>query len=515
MTLKRIAYSPLILLGLFFVIHFFFWWSHTHSLYFEDETEHLTPAWMMIHHDRRLYSDISTNHQPIPILVSGIFLQMYPFSDLYQLITGVRLLMYGLSFLGALVLVWRFGYSGLVTAVLLELIKYFFFGYYLLQESLAVYPLLWVMGLVLESFFSSKGRPTDGLLLGVGVFLAGFSLLPLAPLLLGLTGLYFYQKKVTILPGILTIFGLTCVLFLFISPIGWFRETILNNYTYFLPDYLPISGTVDWLTVWLYPLTAWFHPATSSGIFLIACQLMMAVSLFLLWKKMTWPTKVGLLLVWGILPLADIRTLNHSGMYYAGFHALPLLAGYGCLAGFLWSRAYQISLPVIKKWLVLILVLSMLGVFSHSLFFLPKGDKVLDYQTAYSSFQRTAEVINLFRREGDRLFAGPLHGYMNILTDTGLYTRFNAHLNWVYRNPQTDIDFRKLIENDSPEFIYFPKSPDNAFYQTSYETGLFDRYQQVWDTNGGFTHLYISNFVVEQRLESAKYTLKELGYELQ
>ena len=84
-------------LSVFFVLQFFFFRGHTQSYYFEDETEHLVPAWMMSRGEYELYDDFSTNHQPVTIFVARIVFLFYKGTHLFSLVEWSRMVMMGTS----------------------------------------------------------------------------------------------------------------------------------------------------------------------------------------------------------------------------------------------------------------------------------------------------------------------------------------------------------------------------------------------------------------------------------
>ncbi len=103
---------------------------------FKDETEHVTLGWMMWRFEKKLYSDLSTNHQPLPVLAGLALTKMMNFNTLYQLIERMRLAMFLFYCLAMWGLIIRFRWQGFWVSLLTFSASYYFFGWHVLAESL-------------------------------------------------------------------------------------------------------------------------------------------------------------------------------------------------------------------------------------------------------------------------------------------------------------------------------------------------------------------------------------------
>jgi len=160
-----------------FVASILIWavWQHSYAWYFQDETDHLVPAWMMFKYHWKLYRDLSTNHQPIPILYSLLIIRFAKFKTLWQLIPQIRLSLLAFGLISGVVAIWRFKFKGFLAWLNLILISYYFFGFHVLSEVFAAYAILII---TLYWLLAKKISHLDVFIFAFFSFIASFSLLP-------------------------------------------------------------------------------------------------------------------------------------------------------------------------------------------------------------------------------------------------------------------------------------------------------------------------------------------------
>ncbi|MCJ7740197.1 hypothetical protein MUP32_02660 [Candidatus Microgenomates bacterium] len=490
------------ILVLFFFIQFSFLAKRTQSFNFADENEHLTPAWEMVRRNKSLYQDLSTNHQPLPILSAYVFFKTVPVANAFMLIERVRQFVFFLSFLGAFFITLRFGLRGLIASILIELIKFYFFGYHLLAESLVIYPLMYMAGVMVEYSFFKIGPRKNSLLLklddgvfGFCLFWIAFNLSPLWPFLI-FSLLYYLRVRMTKKepPAILFIsFGIfTALLFLMINPFSWFRETVVNNYRYYLP--YQASFTIKEIFYYLvYPCLSIFNshqPIAKYYLALLSCGLVYIV-IFLRQTKSR--NTCSWLFLYFLLILLNLRTTSMNIGFYTAFHVLPQ-------AAFLTMLIVGIADLNIRKPLILFSFLALsIMIFNATLWWRESVsyDKFNEHFIQFGNEESIGMALPAVKNEKDTLLAGPQSGFINIFADIPLATRQTAYLAWGYRCPALKQEFETILGKSAPTFIYFPAS-DNPYYLALFPL-LEKNYARIQRTFGGETDLYILNTEIGKR----------------
>ena len=444
--------------------------THSESWYFQDENEHLTPAWMMNNQGSVLYRDLSTNHQPLPIIVSRLLVKLVPFNTLFELIDRFRIVMF-LGLIGiCAVLVWQVRSAGLLTGLIMMSMSYYYLGWHVLAESLTAGTVALLILLLLQQWWpDAKPRPVSlikVILFGIGVFWTVFNLLSLWPFAAVIVGIYGWKlnpKQRMVLLSSLVI--PTLLLFLIIPPVDWFRETITNVWLYFLPE-KSLSGWLSPLAFLSYPL---LHLGAlqsvigrffllSSGILLMSgCWLVVNKRLAL---KRDWPK---LVLIWIVITLLNNRVDQAQAAFYEGFHLWPYVAGWSALVSFVAVQAIEFMSSLAKKrWLLL--GLFALIIVNNIVWLTERPDKLSEYYINYDPYQSTANAIRAIKEPGETLLTGPDGaGLVNILAEVSLADRQNFHLPWSWRSPQLQAEFKQMMNERPPTYVYF-QVKDNGYY---------------------------------------------------
>ena len=479
-------------LGVVFIVFFFFQFkalrNHSQSFYFQDETEHVTLGWMLQRFDKDLYIDISSNHQPLPILVGAAFSKVIKFNSLFQLIERTRLLMFAFGMLGSLFLSIRFKWSGLLSSILLQSVIYYYFGWHVLAESLVV-PMIQFMMLSLWSLYHTKKVTKwififDAVVMGLSSWWIIFSLLALWPFVLVVNLIYAlllfkkHQLKLFTISSSMVLL-LTGIMFYFISPIAWWGETIFNPVKYFIP-YLPYLDLVKRLEILFYPLLNAIKFTHFVGRWFLVLSL--ALSIHVAFKR-----KILLPLVaWCLLVLLNLRVYIPTQLFFTGFHLLPLMAGSATVTSIFLLKLIKIkSISKLGIGIVFLLLL-----INNNGWWAEVKDKQNESDIQYGTFQSLAHAINSIKENDDQLFSAPNgHGYLNMMTDLSIAGRQLFHLPWAYRSPKLRAEFEELMKNNPPTFIYFHADKDGYSHQLS--AIVKKDYSEIKRTNGDHTNLFI------------------------
>lgn len=466
-TILRTTLLTIILL-LFFSLQYHFFSSRTQSFAFADENEHLVPGWMMSLYSKHLYVDLTTNHQPLPIIAAGLLHSVAKPPNLTMTIERTRQMMLFLSFVGALFLTVRFGPRGLLASIVIELSKFYLFGYHLLAEALVVYPIMYLAGLLAIRRF----HKLDDLLVGFSVFLLTFNLLPLWPFILAY--LVFYVKvkgpaKINFGVLVLSFLLPTIFLFVFLNPLAWWQQTVINNLRYFLP-YETGLKLQDLFLLPVLPLLGLLHAEEP-----LARQYLLLFALFVLGFRRQLKLALGLYFLFILL---NNRIASLGVSFYGAFHLLPQLA-------------YLTMVAVMAKVNRLIFVAFLILLFLNSGAwwresgkFNKEEERFVNYSTEESIGMAVAAVAS----PSDVLLAGLQSGFVNLAAKVPLATSQTAYLPWAHRVPEISAQVSRLSISP-PSFIYFP-SGENPFFR-DLKPMLEESYFRISRTDGRKTDLYV------------------------
>ncbi len=422
---------------------------------------------MINNHSRQLYQSLSTNHQPLPILSGAVLAKVIPYETLFQLVDRLRLSMWGFAVVGSLLVVWRYRWSGVLASVLTYSLGYYFFAWHVLAESLVIPAVIWIMLELLQKFFGSKLSPSSysksvnllsHFLTGFYFFWLTFNLLPIWPFVfLASCSLWWLATKIErwlmLLGGVLP----TLILFLSISPAGWWQQTAVNNVLYFIPFEAP-HDLLHYLRILLYP---WIHLVDLGqpvARLYLMCAVLIAFFIYQLKKngQLSRSSIKWLVLLGAMLLSLNLRTSIISASFYQGFHVFPYFAGVASVASFLltkwWNETAQIisaksqkkipnlnltsktnsqanqMMQLLKFWPVALLII---GVLSSSSWIIEIKDKVADHHVQYHEFASLGAALRTLVRGS--LMTGPDGaGYLNMVSGLPLAGDQNFHLEWAY-----------------------------------------------------------------------------------
>ncbi len=469
-------FLPLVALGVLLVAIFYGLKKHSQSWYFQDETDHLTMGWMMWKYGKGLYTDLSVNHQPLPFLIGALITKLLPYNTLFLLVERIRVALFILMAAWMFVLTWRFRWRGLFVSALMGATSYLFFGWHLLGETLAAPALALSLGLLIEKVFKNKSHDHLGLkrklswvdpaLFALASAWITMSLSPLWPYVL-ISGLVYAwlsdrEQKISLASAYIILLSFV---FIIVSPIGWYKESIVNVAKYVVD----IHGAKNWQDSFIahtYPFQAFFHLETSLGKFFIWQNILIIIgTVFALISK---KSKVYDWLKWLILGLFVLSLNNRvfifPTMFYSGFHLYPFIAAWGMLVAqfifWAWSKSK-------KTWLLLVLFgISTILVGQISPWILEKKDKLSEHFIGYGDFQSSADIIRVLKEPTDTLLTGPDGaGYINIIADVPIAGKELFHLPWAWRSPEIRASYHTMLMNNPPTYVLFDPDSENGFHE--------------------------------------------------
>lgn len=492
---KTILYfSPLLILCIFFSFLLFGVRNHSQSHYFQDETEHVFLGWMIQKYQLHLYSDISTNHQPLPILFGAVLSDSIPHNSFFQFIDRLRVSMWFFAFISSIAITVRFRWRGLLATTLCYSLGHYFFAWHVLAESIAAPAVLWILLSCFETLFIKINHSKiDSLLFGLSSFVILFCLLPLWPFVATANMLYLLGKS-TQLKAILiaSLLFPSLLLGMFIEPTLWFQETIINNLLYFIP-YETHTDTWHYLKLVFYPLQHVIAPHTVIAKFYSGVVMLLIIIGYthsLNRQKLALSSWKKLLLFFTLLVLLNLRISESNATFFNGFHLLPYVAGISTLLS-----VAVLSLPkkLIRKHPSIIFGLGtgiLLLFVNNLLWILEIRDKQTDYYVQYDTFQAYGTALKTISIPGDTLMTGPDgSGYININANLPISGKQNFHLEWAYRVGYLREAWLHTLQQNPPTFIYF------FFDSNSYSQILLPKVESEYivlrRSDGSPTHLYM------------------------
>lgn len=508
-----IRFLPLIILGLVLTAVLFGLKKQSQSWYFQDETEHLTNGWMIWKFDRKLYTDLWVNHQPIPFLVGGILTKFLPYNTLFVLVERVRVAMFVLMSLWLILATWRFRWSGLMAAALVAVTSFWFFGWHVLGEALAAPAITISLGLLIERIFSKK--PANNLDVAlfslISAFLA-FSLSPLWPYILISSLIYICLLNLN-QRLMMTTICLLCValVFVFVSPIDWYQHTVADIATY-IDHVHGAKSQAQTITSWTYPFQGIFHPNNALSIFFNWQLLLLAGAITAgLWSKkiklVEWLKWLGLLIL--VLSLNN-RTYDFPSMFYTGFHLYPFTAAWGMLIASFLVWIYQKTkshIFSIFSFVVAAILISHVGQWT-----LTPQDKMNQHFINYGDFQATADLLKVIKSPNDTLLTGPDGaGYINLMSQIPIAGNELFHMPWAWTFAHVRDSFYHLLCTNLPTYVLFEPDSENGFHE-ALKPYLDKNYTRLKRSDGRETKIMVLNSKLETVSEEQKKGMLDLFF---
>lgn len=521
--LKKETLILVTILFIFFGLQYKNFQKNTQSFRFGDESEHLTPAWMMVNHDSKLYKDITTNHQPLPIITSAVFFRLVKYQNPFMEIERLRQFMFLISFLGALVLVIKFRFVGLTAVILTETLKFYLFGYHLLAESLVLYPVMFITGIIATYLFKKQLKIShihqnlEVILFGLSTFWIAFSLLPTWPFLLFTNLIYLYYLKNS--KKLLLLFSIilpTILLFTLISIKDWYHYAILDNIKYFIPSETETKSWRIFLSILLYPFQSVINSKEPIGKYLLIVVVALTSTVIVTSSKIKTKSSFifKFILIYSLLILLNLRIYKINVGFYTAFHILPLLGGLTITTVILFENTICLFKKESTKKIVFLsfgIFLLITALFFNTIWWKENINKTDEHFIQYGDLESLGTALKIIKLENDKLLVGQLEGLLNIFANIPVAGRQNAYLDWSFQSEESKSYILSLMKNSPPTFIYFP--PGGLYFNllTPY---LNNDYTQIQRGDGNPTNAYVLSSQINKRSKQQWKDYKSLFYKI-
>jgi hypothetical protein len=496
---KRLLINSVLLLVLF-GLSFWLTSKYSQSYHFVDEDEHFVIG-NYINQGYRIYTDLSANHQPLIYLYSALVQKVAHPQTLFSLFKSARMSVLMWSVIGAIWLVSQFGFIMLPFILFYEATKVFLFGNLFLSESFIIYPLVYIVAECFRlTFYNYQPKKWPVIIYGFANFLIIFNLLPLSPALF-LLNLWYLSKIKHKRVFMLSLIIPTVLLFVFVQPLDYFRETIYYNWKYTIPFLSPAK--TEYLRLLIFPFISFFVTKNSiinQWIILFSLVFISNVIILMLNKKFR--LLLGLLIFYLLITLINNRNTVPGEMFYNGFHLLPWYAAFVIFNLLITKLVFlkKLKLKFISTAILLVggiyLMLS-----PHMPYFEPV-DPLKEHNTNFLPYYLIELGIKTVVKEGDRLMVLPDETLVYWNSGVKPATRQIIYHSWEYQVPLLRDDMNRVLTTNPPEFIYanFDRIA-NSDYRQIIDPILRTQYWQV-NVNGVAQNLHIKRTKIKSISES-------------
>ena len=306
-------------------------------------------------------------------------------------------------------------------------------------------------------------------MIGASSFLVLFNLVPLWPWLAIVWLIYLVKNKKMLGWQLLGLLVPTVILFMFVSPVDWFRETIEYNVVYAMPQLSVINTFQDWMKILFFPFLA--LTVKGSYVAKVIGYLFIGLVTASVVRKKYW--LFGL--VYGLLVLANLRVPSPTEVYYSGFHLLPWM-------GMLLISSLLMIGKIKSKSIILVLTIWGVGLFMNkNMPYFWDTKPMEEYQVNFARFSSLNDKVKSLVKPNDRMAVLTSESLIYWKTGVKPATRQVVYYAWEHEVPRLKKEYEQAFYGGNPpEFIYGAN-----------ETRLVEeKYKQVW-LDETETELYI------------------------
>lgn len=426
------------------------------TISFGDEEDNIALGHYLLRGEK-LYKNLFTHHQPLGYIASAGVQKVTNPNSIYLLIKSHRLFVFAFSAIWVLFLVYKFNTPALLFAGIFEPIKTLLLGHLFLSESLAVYPLMYLSGLVLTN--QKQLNKKEELLIGFSLSLVIFLLAPLWPLSLFLAGWFIFHaknRKSTIIRILIAFIPLAFVSLSFISIRDYIETVFYLNFKYYIPQEFESSSLLDIFKPFLSPIIAFTSKTSSFSLRIIqALSLVLLIFLGSEFIRKHYRKAATIILILG---LANIRYIEPGSEIYGGFHLLPWVALLVFTSTIALANVWRKQISHLIKGIILTLtILAIFLSFTH----LARELKVTT-NIDNSMFVNYSEQFSIGRaveimangNQNEELFIAP--GAWLVYWQSGVShnSKMLNYYEWMSKTPELSIIVHTSLSKRPPIYIY-------------------------------------------------------------
>lgn len=509
---KILSVKNFIFLAIFLLIlSFSFYTSYNLRYYlrFGDEVGH----WYLGHlitKGQKLYQDIFSHHQPLIYCLSAITEIIFKPENLYKYVGIQRMSMFFYSFFWNILFFIFFGKISLVFIFIFEFIKLFFLGYQNLGETLAVYPLIFLIGNVFKEYLNKKSNTLETIFFSLAFFSVFFSLLPLWPVIFILFIFKFLitnKKNKFIL--ILSTLGLFIIFGFIINYQNYIKETVFYNIKYYIPSYDKKINLINFL---VFPFQSLIPPYDNISILTMPFSLSFLYILFFSFKKQKKFFYFFIFMTF-LLYLSNTRDQLLKFEDFPKFHMLPWLGFFYFLIILSLGYIYKKTKKITSILFFLIIFINSFLIFKNINFY-KKRSFLNDFYVNYSESEKYGRIINVLKDKNDTLLVIPNDPLIYYLTNIKPPIRIVEYYAWMDKIPEERKNLKKLFENNPPDFVINTGLKQNNFFEKITLENLNKNYINIKHLNQN-SNLYIHKNKFKKITEEKIKKSKELLFEIE
>lgn len=334
---------------------------------------------------KRLYSDFFFNHQPIPAYISWAIQTIYQPQSIYELIYRHRMTLIYFFMIADALLVLRFGFAGFAFAMLYETTKGYLFGERFLAESMIVYPMVYLWGIIMSLTNRQKLHWVESILTAGAAWFIVFSREPYVPLGLFLFGVYLWcagkSRNIALILFVLLSLGTI----MFHSPADYWWNVVVANAQSVAGAEIRAQNLagVGILSIFTYPFSVFWGGSWNHFRMIEAGVSVLLVGLLgWLGYRRQWRVLAVTIIALG---LGNIRQVTPGTLYYGAFHHL---VWYGL--------AIAVLVFFLKRkplgWLFYSVIL-LFAVVSPQSYLRETVDRAAEFGIGYSHYSTQGEII--------------------------------------------------------------------------------------------------------------------------
>jgi len=317
--------------------------KYPQSFNFVYENEFVSNAYLIDEEGYRVNNLVGTNLQPIPYLVSMAVQKVSQPVDVYSLISWHRMAIIAWSLGFSVLLIFRFGRKVIPFIIVFESIKYFTLGNVFVGESLVAYPLVYWFISFFELMVDDEFYLED-FLLGILSSLIILLMLPMALPLFVLTLLrYYFSKGKGLFKYLLGFLIPMIVVFLFVSPVDYFKEVFANGLSSIVPIISEVGSVSDFIQLFILPISTFFTERTILNNWISYFSFFWWFSILMVSAKRKSKLVLSWLILFVLWGMTNTRNLVPDVMYYEAFHLTPWLAVGIMMAILLFRKTWKVT----------------------------------------------------------------------------------------------------------------------------------------------------------------------------
>lgn len=503
---------PYVLLPLFLVLVFGTYYQHIGAFGCFDDCHTFVTSYFMVK-GKALYSEIFSNHQMNMPYLSYLVQKLLRPATVYTLVLYHRLVLMAFAFLMDLLLIARFGLVGFFLALLYETTKFYLFGDRFLGESFIPYALSYTFGLLWYKLHRQRLFFFDYILSALFTWFIVFTREPYIPIALLVFALLLFRSRIrgAMYASLLTFFLLSSLTLLSVPLSDYFFNVLSVNASVEVKQQTLFGSNV--LEMFGYPVLLLFAKQTNHfHLFLIGVTVvfLIAITTYMVIEK-RW--RVVLLLI-GLLGIANLRVVPAGTVFYESFHMLPWYALFLLTTLFLLERiASSRRLKPLFYGCVFLLTIFLVAFVLHpQSVFREKVDSNVEFTTNYAHYFVYGEAIKQLAKGGKTLFVDGFDELIHWQADLPSSYRYSSYTSVMPYFPIYREAREAMFRKNPPDF-YYGSCPADVNPQRQMPQASRQMYKQ-FTIFGKPSCLYVKKTLIPSISEEQWEKAKQLGFTL-